>query len=350
VPDTPESLKEHSKSSNYESQVFYSDGVCAARCPGSCFEASGEIEEELSTDTQSLYYDLLRRRFLILHSTLGCSPPLSAVTALGASHPISIPLSSSAAYWEWRYLLPTVDPQMAQLACMEMDSVLRLLDLAGRLMPGIVKQRDAIKIRRIGAWVWGLLGRCRDVGQLDSEDVAEIRGLGKIAVEVLTELRESKLKLRESELKLDNIESYEQGESSVFKDAAAGEEVETNDVTEQIGANEHDHQCEHLNPTTNSCNTLEPLPARNDMESQPDPESLEAAKAQLQDRLQPDEEAPPCEIRDEKESLEMGEEAINISRNIHAMLDMVITVVGEFYGQRDLLNARDIWEEDTVDW
>ena len=329
VPDALESLTEDPKPSN----VFYFDGVCAAR---RSVEVPGEIEES-STDAQSLYYALLRRRFLLLRSTLRCSPPLSVVTALDDSHPISIPQSSKAAHFEWRRLLPAVDPQMAQLACMDVGSVLRVLDITGGLMSKIVRDRDAIKIRRISAWIWGLLGRCRDLGELGSEDVAEIRGLGKRAVTILT-------RLRDSELKLNDIESYEEGQSSDFEDAVAGEEVETNGVTEQLDANEHDHQCEDLDATTDCCDTKESLLTQKDIEnteSQQDSESLEEAKTRLRDRLQ---------LRDEKKPLEVDEEAINISRQIRAMLDMVVTVVGEFYSQRDLLNARDIWEEDPVDW
>ena len=36
---------------------------------------------------------------------------------------------------------------------------------------------------------------------------------------------------------------------------------------------------------------------------------------------------------------------LDVDRQIAIILDMILTVVGEFYGQRDLLEFRDIWGE-----
>ena len=36
-------------------------------------------------------------------------------------------------------------------------------------------------------------------------------------------------------------------------------------------------------------------------------------------------------------------------KQTRAMLDMIITIVGEYYGQRDLLTAREIWDEEDYD-
>ncbi|KAF7125195.1 hypothetical protein CNMCM5793_001304 [Aspergillus hiratsukae] len=42
----------------------------------------------------------------------------------------------------------------------------------------------------MGAWAWGLLGKCRDVGQLGTEEVGEIRDLGKRAAKILCKMKE----------------------------------------------------------------------------------------------------------------------------------------------------------------
>jgi len=39
--------------------------------------------------------------------------------------------------------------------------------------------------RRVGTWAWAVLGRCPDSGQMVSEEVSEVRALGKAAVALL---------------------------------------------------------------------------------------------------------------------------------------------------------------------
>ena len=41
------------------------------------------------------------------------------------------------------------------------------------------------------------------------------------------------------------------------------------------------------------------------------------------------------------------EQLIDVVMQTRAMLDMIITVVGEYYGQKDLLQEREIWEDST---
>lgn len=41
------------------------------------------------------------------------------------------------------------------------------------------------------------------------------------------------------------------------------------------------------------------------------------------------------------------ESAVPLSMSISCTLDMIITIVGEFYGQRDLLDGREVWGEQT---
>jgi hypothetical protein len=60
---------------------------------------------------------------------------------------------------------------------------------------------------------------------------------------------------------------------------------------------------------------------------------LEAAKARLQARIQ-----DGTDISDSAQSVNEA-----LFKQTRSLLDMVITVVGEFYGQRDLLEAREIW-------
>lgn len=272
-------------------------------------------DQNLYSEAQMSYYNLLRHRFLLLRSTLKCAPPLDSISALDESHPISLPRNSFMAKKEWRRLLLAVDPQMVQLACMDMDSVLGVLGIMARLMSENFRSGDVERVRRIGAWAWGLLGKCREVGQLGTEEVGEVRDLGKRAVKILQRMREEDEK---NELaRLDEASSVEEDENQQDDHAPAPPEegnVEADDAAE-----------------------------------------LEAAKARLQARLQGEAQeesvAEAVQPAAEQETADTATEAeadienraTDLAGQIRAMLDMIITVVGEFYGQRDLLSKREIW-------
>ncbi|PWY96581.1 hypothetical protein BO94DRAFT_481492 [Aspergillus sclerotioniger CBS 115572] len=273
-----------------------------------------DVVEKGISDAQSSYYNLLHHRFLLLRSILKCSPPPEAIAALDDSHLISLPRHARNARKEWRRLLLAVDPQTVQLACMDMESVLAVLGIMARLMSENVRSGDAQRVRRIGAWAWGLLGRCRDVGQLGTEEVGEIRELGKRAVKILRKMREEdEKKMREE----GDASDEEDDEEDTMEQGAEGDGV-VNQVDGPSGDQDHEMQ---------------------DVAEEPAAEDLEAAKARLQAKIQGVEEQPPV--------IESGpgneENATEVAVQTRAMLDMIITVIGEYYGQRDLLEARELW-------
>lgn len=327
--------------------------------------------EELQSDAQASYYASLRERFLQLRSTLRRSPPASAVAALDDDHPISLPRGSKAARSEWRRLLLAVDPQTVQLACMDMQSVLGVLSIMGRLMSENVKSGDAARVRRIGAWAWGLLARCRDVGQLSSEEVGEIRDLGKRAAKILRKMKEERMAATgpataqdvagqhrgslersdgEGEESREKSHDTRDGDEEARVKVAAGPEQPANNDS---GAVVEGHQAA-------AEDGLEPMDVSFSHQGagtprESEPEELEAAKARLQARLQLSQE-PEQPVEKEKETAatrtevqaEAHEKSTDAVKQTRAMLDMILTVVGEFYGQRDLLEAREIWDEDTM--
>lgn len=197
-----------------------------------------------------------------------------------------------------------VEPQMAQLACMDQTSVLGVLQVMARLISEILRGGDAEKIRRIGAWAWGLLGKCRDIGELSTEEVGDIRDIGKRAAKILEKIREA--------------EENPRMEGEETPDSDSGEDT-------QQGA---------LAPEEEPEEKLQPEPVKDadaDMSDALDTE-LEAAKARLQAKVQESGEDEPA-IADQDCGM----------KQTRAMLDMIITVTGEFFGQRDLLDSREVW-------
>lgn len=268
--------------------------------------------DELYPEAQVSYYNLLRHRFRLLRSTLRCTPPATAIAALDETHPISLPRNNEAARKEWRRLLLTVDPQMVQLACMDSSSVLGVLGILARNLSENVRSGSTECVRRIGAWSWGLLGKCREIGELATEDVGVIRDLGKRAVKILQKVREEE---HSRSMEEDAFES-EIGEDEQLEDAAL-QETTGQEVPPQV-----------------------PVPDGGDSDM-PDAadqsDELETAKARLQAQLQDNIES--------EMTGETKEEDVegDLAQQIRAMLDMIITVAGEFFGQRDLLDVREVW-------
>lgn len=307
--------------------------------------------EDLYPNTQISYYNLLRHRFLLLRSTLRCSPPADAINALDNDHPISLPRNAGAAHKAWRRILVTVDPQMVQLACMDMESVLEVLEILARMVSDVVRSEDTERVRRIGAWAWGLLGKCWEVGQLSTQEVGIIRNLGKRAATILHKVQEVESKQSEEEADWsvsDPQEDNQQG--SPVEDKEKTEEEarpestvhDADDTTQEeaqpetAAQDEKDATQEGLQEISDALDTSMP-------DASLEQSQLEIAKARLQARLQSNADFVETPADSDYEDYEGYEDYEELTKQTHALLDMIITVVGEFFGQRDLLEAREVW-------
>ncbi|KAL4991055.1 hypothetical protein BDW68DRAFT_185281 [Aspergillus falconensis] len=295
-------------STGRDPEGIYSDGVYIG------LSTKKAVAGEALSDAQASYYNLLHHRFVFLRSILKCTPPPEAISALDDSHPISFPRLSKIAQREWKRLIQEVDPQTVQLACMDMDSVLRLLVIVARLISENVRNGDAVLVRRIGAWAWGLLAKCRESGQLGARDIGDIRELGKRAVRILKKIREEREEMQEEANDADDYESYAENKD---EDGLPGDKRDEAADTSVLPTSEH-----------------------------PDAEELEQAKAQLNARISATDNDPMSQDDGEiGAQREVGATAVDVRSLTRAMLDMIITIIGEHYGQRDLLEAREIWTE-----
>ena len=91
--------------------------------------------------------------------------------------------------------------------------------------------------KNLGAWAWALLLRCRDVGEIGSEEVSMLRGLGKRAVGVLRKRRAGLIEKEEEEREEDEREEEERQEEERQE-----EEREEEEGQEGNGDDEHDEQ------------------------------------------------------------------------------------------------------------
>jgi regulator of vacuolar morphogenesis len=192
---------------------------------------------------------------------------------------------------------------------MDTDSVLEVLELLARMMSDVVRSENTERLRRIGAWAWGLLGKCREVGEMATEDVGTIRNLGKRAATILRKIQETENKRSQEEEDSGSPDSDMEEMAKLEMENQHANEVKMGEL---------------------------PVTAEAQGSSMPDDSEqseLEAAKARLQARIQ-----DGTDISDSAQSVNEA-----LFKQTRSLLDMVITVVGEFYGQRDLLEAREIW-------
>lgn len=210
--------------------------------------------------------------------------------------------------------------------------------------------------RRLGAWIWGLLGRVGHVGTLVSEDVAVVRELGKRAVRVVRgfERLAEEEEWGEGDAELEEPVEEEKWSGGVEDSAAASEAQNGTQATTRQDEDEN----EGANTTEAVSKPEEGSVAQAQAQTEfvdNDTHMLEAAKAQLLSSYyariaaaeSPLEALGTNATPDERDTL-MDQKTYPRSRIPHtafATLDAILTIVGECYGQRDLLEARRwLWE------
>lgn len=223
---------------------------------------------------------------------------------------------------------------------------------------------NLLKRRSIGAWAWGLLAKCRDVGQMGSEEVGVLRDLGKKARGIFRGIMagiEDEEGVEEEEDEM-NDEDRQEGE-----DDEVVAECEDPGSNEFVTSNHEDSESSHSTENKpildhNGTKNTEISPSLSSESSDP----LAAARQRLLDSLKPSspdaygskttadqgtsygiEEQKQHDTADktddEGDQQDTGDDDTGLM--IRATLDMIITIVGEFYGQRDLLDGRLLWGE-----
>ncbi|RYP07209.1 hypothetical protein DL764_002655 [Monosporascus ibericus] len=352
-----------------------------------------------SDEIREAYFASLTRQYFSLRKVLRRDPPRSALSALTSSNPTFVgklgPTSSTMSRWSG--LIKATDPLPAQVAGMHKDSVIRLI----RVLLNSKSFRDGHELReRTSRWIWALLARLPDRGELDYQEIGWIRELGKRAVLFMVSLAEREVLHQQYgvgesdegvELEVDedvndgptSSHSYEEeGEGSIKADVhdstpsrdhgpdrAEGRSVDTNTrAVEMAPSDSTSHRVTEQSVIVNgdagkspACPAAEPeshadqehqAAEASDVEMQLDTDledgevsdelqkpsedlaDIESAKAHLLAQLETAEESPePVPTQAEKD-------AMRAQINLRATLNMILTVAGEFYGQRDLLEFR----------
>ncbi|KAK4693619.1 hypothetical protein P7C71_g3821, partial [Lecanoromycetidae sp. Uapishka_2] len=317
-------------------QGFYSDGAyTAAPHPSSDLRhapAHAGQQEEEDIDPQEAYYTSLCARFTALSQILQTTPP---VTATSSTKPPRF-------YWttrQWRMRTLRTTPTMALLAQLSHEMVIHgLTNLESTLT---LKNLKAGNGKNVGAWAWGLLARCRDIGQMGSEEVGVLRDLGKKAVWLLRRIAAGEVgdeeghDMGDEDAEEGGEEDEEEGEEGV-QGVGKDEAEETIDQNGNDIADDGKNSLEEVaEPVENEEQLL--AEARERMLSSLPPSS------QAQDGVEPERSGGVEAETAAEQPIFTGSELSQLA--LHATLDMLVTIIGECYGQRDLLDRRLLWDE-----
>ncbi len=192
-------------------------------------------------DPQEKYYISLLRRFTALSTLLQSSPPpLPPHTSNNTS-------SSSGDIYsirKWRWVLLHRQPNMVLLSQLPHESVVNgLAALESMLQRGELRKKSG---KGLGVWAWGLLAKCRHVGEMGSEDVGVLRGLGKTAWWVMREIRGGVDDEEGDERDKGEEGEGEEGEGHEKGDGEEGVEGENNGEEEELEEGELDEEEEGL--------------------------------------------------------------------------------------------------------
>jgi hypothetical protein len=275
-------------------------------------------------------------------------PPAEAVDKLGAAHPTHMPYLRSDHVKFWKYHMEKAAPRPAQVASMDKGSVLRLL---GLLTKDRVLKRGVDVKPYTSSWIWSLLARLPERGELTSEEIGVVRELGKKAVLVGIGLKDGDdwdVGMQEVEAGLDD-EWDKHGEVS----AVMNEEIQIDldaDDDDQVDADEPSINVEHeQEPSKQQASDEKVAATIDELELSSSGEELETLRSRLLQRV--DTEQFGFTVNQEPEIVEPCQESAGNATppgpskwNTKATVDMIITVAGEVYGQRDLLEFRGIWK------
>ncbi|KAI1741993.1 hypothetical protein F4680DRAFT_414119 [Xylaria scruposa] len=359
-------------------------------------------------EIRNAYFASITSRYTALRKLLQAEPPDSVVAALPATHPIEVGEWKRGVdtFQKWQGRLRGTDPIPAQIAAMHKDSIFRLLRVL--LTCKFLRKRTQLR-ERTSRWVWALLARLPDKGELDYMEVGWIRELGKRAVLLMVSLAELEI-LREHY----DVAGSSPGDQDEYEIGADVDDCFDDDLGQDSPINApiseiaEDQAEDILNPGLHTSNHAHPSRHRSvdtsyetnnpslhtpcaddisDVEMQlesdvedgevagelPSPPrsdpitDVETAKARLLAQLNNDtsddgevkedgisRQAPQTTAegeQEEEEEYEMAEseegadheryqELDRAQVNERATLNMILTVAGEFYGQRDLLEFR----------
>ncbi|CAD6498945.1 BgTH12-04600 [Blumeria graminis f. sp. triticale] len=356
----------------------YEDGAYLSLC-----EDIHELDQDIDNqevDSQSGYFQSILMRYKALRTRLQQEPPDDLVSQLDPNKRTQLgPLNRNLSKW-WIDHMKNTDPNPIQIACMNKITVLRLL---GLLSQGTVL-KSGLKVGvSVSRWSWSLLARLPEKGNLTSEEIAVIRELAKKAISIgisLEEIKSNDTSLQESQDEFNDVFYADQACESIddslntqqtkdnelkpgsgifsLPEVLHSEKIESTPLDESLKDSiQVPEDCEELHDISLSFNmsieglqkslTEKELSGQSSKSniSKLESEDLLAAKSRIIQRLHEDGYQETVNLEPEITSQYpfQGHSYSLSTYNFPATVDMILTIVGEAYGQRDLLERRVNW-------
>ncbi|KAF2209480.1 hypothetical protein CERZMDRAFT_100275 [Cercospora zeae-maydis SCOH1-5] len=242
------------------------DGTYIARSEPTAVATSDD-----STDPQKAFTKALKDRFVLQRKHLHMKTTPAKLAELGDGYPTSLPAGNKGLRAEWHRILGSKSPMPAQLRAMNEDTIFNLLELLRNSY--LLKGKNIKTVT--SAWIWSLLGRLDDVGNMNNDQVYPLRELGKRVIFLQLHFfdPEAAAQLEALEQRDQSSAASSDGDLEDAANAGAGERRQS------VTTSSQNVKTHHGKPTENTLATL----------------------------------------------------------------DMILVVVGEVFGQRDLLDFRRSW-------
>ncbi|KAL8748322.1 MAG: hypothetical protein Q9184_007395 [Pyrenodesmia sp. 2 TL-2023] len=350
----PHTSAEHENPYQDYPQGYYHDGAYVA----TTFALAARntyVDAETGIDPQEAYYTSLLTHFHALSFHLRSSSPASPPDASAIATASDL---NTAPLKKWRTTLLYTQPTTALLSHLAQEATINGISALERFLDWRMLERGYY----LGAWAWGLLARCRGVGMMGSEEVGVLRDLGKKARGMIRGMRAGLGLLEEAEKRDEGEEGEGVGDGDGDDSRPEGNDVKDAPVVEDDvvflenpldGAGEDDVAvAKHRLLATLQQDTPSEPP---DPLSQPTPKNESPGPPHTKDAgpapapaasasTPPTGEVSSDPVVVAPTAIPGENEEIPLTNRISATLDMIVTIVGEEYGQRDLLHGRMIWE------
>ncbi|TQV97944.1 SNARE complex subunit Vam7 [Cordyceps javanica] len=345
-----------------DSRGFYEDGAYIGRgddWEGDSGDDWNETEDEDGKVSESVvqeaYFGAIMQQYHNLRAVLNQKPPADAAKRMTSSQATYAAAfgPGSTVIKTWPPLLRNTDPTPLQVSLMSKDTVIRIL----RIMLGGKFLRQGYPVpERTSRWIWALLARLPERGELNYSEIGWIRDLGRRAVLLgrsLSEMAALREELAEGGLGVNDAVDDSSSDEEVVAAEATGHE-EDGASNAKASQTTDGQAAEYMVGKAGEVVEEEgPEDVAMDLESDSDegeiredreerhPEknnnSLEEAKLALLARIEA--RASDDAEDDEEDNLDAIRERSRM--NMRATLNMILTVAGEYYGQRDLLEFRE---------
>ena len=343
---------------------YYANGAYTAKPRADAVTGTAVSREILEgqSDPQESYRQRLLLRFKLLRANLRISPPAKAVAELDDDHPTGFSGNQPIYKRAWKNLLLHTEPLPAQLAVMDTADVFRLL----RIVTGMLRRNINVP-PTASRWIWALLARIEDLGCLSNDDVSVVRELGKRAVWVSVGVESGRDAYDDEEgEEVAEVDVDEMEPVSTTERETAGDVEQRQDNASQlpeVASSQPDRRADdnNVNNSKNNRNgALSDQTEQHTIPQQAPPSDVDSVSVSMisdsseeaEQRAAATAAAAAAEageltkaVLEEEEEGEEGKVRDDPfpSPNTLATLDMIITIAGEIFGQRDLLEYQEVW-------